>query len=1047
MKTGLYLQRYAAGRRDSLLLMDAQTFNANLSNWQWSPARRYGNSIILGLDNSDILYQINLDKRLVKPLPVPEGTRVQSLHSLKTDDAVLVSFRDGHELLLRLYKDKPDGSLDYREWRFMANRLVEEYKTVILSISSNSFYIVFNDGWTNRTEDHLFLKIVDEEVLSIEYPDLFANPRLSEDVSFQLKDNSFAVYKHDHDAKLVDVTMINLNSGQNNNFSIPAAKGSYVMFIFSNDHYAFYRSDDRLWRFDHENKSAIEHDIQRLSSKYGPSSYLANEEPLVVWIDGSKDGGAILTEAEEGSLKLMHSYEESARRLGYSKTQHRYYYWTQAASSKQVYSVDLKSGKRSLVFNTNEKSKLGMRDNYLFDLSTEKLLRYQGDKIELSAQKPAIIDSLRAWTMGDKEYFDKLFEDFSFTVLSNGHMWHSGQSYQLSNDLDIDIALGLNQKHVSSAKLRIDGERTFLELPDFMYDPAKDTITMFPKVIRMWEIDSVPWLLYYEGNFPGPLKLGRLQNSEIVPIEVQPSINMDENDVGRVYLYEDSEYPMVFIKDTLYYRYQNAWQEKIFPKGQIGWYPIVKRHQADIWISSTGGLLKFSPNTGMVNKLDLGIGLIDYNANIWFKDEHLYIKAENRIYKVNIASTAAKVMIPWFSSGKHRHLLSSNPRLKYYQNNIRIPIEIFNEAYPEKCQIKYRLHGYDEDYQIRPYSSDLEYRKLKPGRYSIEVVAVTPEGLPTEPLLFSFRVQPPLWANYYAYVLYLLLFLALLYAIHKKRTQALLRQKVILEDKVKERTAELVEEKQKMTESLEYASLIQSSILPLDSEFRELIPDYFVIYRPRDIVSGDFYWLHRDVDCFYLALIDCTGHGVPGALIAVTVNSILNYLVKERKLKEPREILSMAHREIGKFLHQQSSLNQQDGFEIALMQVFPASRKICYAGAKRPPYVYSEGKMLKIPATRNAIGGLKWHQELEFSSTSFSYQSKTKLYLFTDGIVDQPHPAYGRKLGSARWLELLSENATMPIAEQEQSINNLLQQMLEYSDQRDDITIIGLELP
>jgi len=102
---------------------------------------------------------------------------------------------------------------------------------------------------------------------------------------------------------------------------------------------------------------------------------------------------------------------------------------------------------------------------------------------------------------------------------------------------------------------------------------------------------------------------------------------------------------------------------------------------------------------------------------------------------------------------------------------------------------------------------------------------------------------------------------------------------------------------------------------------------------------------------------------------------------------------------------------------------------------------------LKIPANRYAIGGLKWHEKLLFTSTTFSYQPQTRLYLFSDGIVDQPHPAYGRKLGSARWLELLCENATMPIAEQEQSIINLLQQMLEYSDQRDDITIIGLELP
>ncbi|HPF09758.1 MAG TPA: SpoIIE family protein phosphatase, partial [Candidatus Cloacimonadota bacterium] len=369
------------------------------------------------------------------------------------------------------------------------------------------------------------------------------------------------------------------------------------------------------------------------------------------------------------------------------------------------------------------------------------------------------------------------------------------------------------------------------------------------------------------------------------------------------------------------------------------------------------------------------------------------------------------------------------------------------ETYPEKCQIKYKLQGYDESWQHRPYNSMLEYRKLKPGKYSFELLAITPDGSETKPVVFSFRIVPPLWANTYAYMLYVLLIVGSIYALFRYRTRALALQKLALEDTVALRTSELREKQESMMQSIEYASLIQSSILPLEAELHSVIPRHFIIFRPRDGVSGDFYWLHQEEGHFYLALIDCTGHGVPGALIAVTVNSILNSLVKDRGIKEPKDILTLAHQEIGRLLHQQSSYNQQDGFEIALLRVEPDLRKICFAGAKRPLYLYSEDKLLKISANRYAIGGLKWHEKLLFTSTTFSYQPQTRLYLFSDGIVDQPHPAYGRKLGSARWLELLSENAKMPIAEQEQSINNLLQQMLEYSDQRDDITIIGLELP
>jgi serine phosphatase RsbU (regulator of sigma subunit) len=365
-----------------------------------------------------------------------------------------------------------------------------------------------------------------------------------------------------------------------------------------------------------------------------------------------------------------------------------------------------------------------------------------------------------------------------------------------------------------------------------------------------------------------------------------------------------------------------------------------------------------------------------------------------------------------------------------------------------KCRIKYRLVGYDRDYQIRAYTPYLEFRKLKPGRYSLDLAAYSPEGYYSEGKgLVSFRITPPLWANIYAYLLYLLLISGSIYALFRYRTRALALQKLALEDTVALRTQELREKQDSMMQSIEKASLIQSSILPLPGDLEELLPQRFIIFKPRDGVSGDFYWLHQEAESFYLALVDCTGHGVPGALIAVMGNSILISLVKDRGISEPKDILTLAHREIGKFLHQQSSLNQQDGFEIALMQVFPEVRKICFAGAKRPLYVYHEGKMLKIPAERNAIGGLKWHQELMFSSTTFAYRSNTRLYLFTDGIVDQPHPAYGRKLGSKRWLELLTENAGMPMQNQAMVIENTLQQMLEYSDQRDDISIIGVELP
>jgi len=261
----------------------------------------------------------------------------------------------------------------------------------------------------------------------------------------------------------------------------------------------------------------------------------------------------------------------------------------------------------------------------------------------------------------------------------------------------------------------------------------------------------------------------------------------------------------------------------------------------------------------------------------------------------------------------------------------------------------------------------------------------------------------------------------------------------------------LTEEKMKMVKSIEYASLIQRSILPQESEIAAHFRDYFIHWKPRDIVGGDFYWMHvSEAGEILFALIDCTGHGVPGALLSMTVNSILHNLVKDMGLSQPSVILSRIHQEIGAALHQKSEHTQQDGIEMALVKINPATRILEYAGGGLNLLHYrpAERQWRVIAGERYGLGGLKWHRELVFSGQSFALSAYDTIYLCTDGIIDQNMQDEGKskRLGSARWQEFLSGIAELPIPQQKERIELFIGQLLQAGEQRDDISVIGLQL-
>lgn len=267
-----------------------------------------------------------------------------------------------------------------------------------------------------------------------------------------------------------------------------------------------------------------------------------------------------------------------------------------------------------------------------------------------------------------------------------------------------------------------------------------------------------------------------------------------------------------------------------------------------------------------------------------------------------------------------------------------------------------------------------------------------------------------------------------------------------------EKNTQLEAEKQRIMESIQYASLIQKSILPQSSDLDAVFPQWQILWKPRDIVGGDIYWLYQipDTRDYLFAVVDCTGHGVPGALMSVAASSALDRIVKDHKLWEPAQILMALHQHIGMALHQKSEKSMQDGMDISLLRYEPEKRKLSFAGAKQQLLIFDhQSQSLSLYAgTKHSIGGLRWRESIEYAQEEISLPASSTLYMFTDGIVDQVTKNDQGKLcrfGSKAWQGFLQQIAMEDLPSQKAKLEILISEMLELDDQRDDICVAILQ--
>ncbi len=267
-----------------------------------------------------------------------------------------------------------------------------------------------------------------------------------------------------------------------------------------------------------------------------------------------------------------------------------------------------------------------------------------------------------------------------------------------------------------------------------------------------------------------------------------------------------------------------------------------------------------------------------------------------------------------------------------------------------------------------------------------------------------------------------------------KDNQIINRQKILVEKKQKE-----------VVSSIHYAQQIQKALLASDSLLGKYLPEYFVLYRPKDIVSGDFYWGTAKDNRFYLAVCDSTGHGVPGAFMSLLNISFMNEAITEKNIMKPNEVLNHTRKRLIEKVSQDGSQDGMDGTLISLPVNSLANGELIYSGAYNAPLIIRDGKIIELPVDKLPVGASP-KDYISFTASTFNLQKGDIIYAFTDGYADQFGGPKGKKFKYRQFTETLLATAKLTMEEQKKKLEEILDEWKGLMEQVDDILVIGVRV-
>ncbi|MDG1476054.1 MAG: two-component regulator propeller domain-containing protein [Vicingaceae bacterium] len=500
-------------------------------------------------------------------------------------------------------------------------------------------------------------------------------------------------------------------------------------------------------------------------------------------------------------------------------------------------------------------------------------------------------------------------------------------------------------------------------------------------------------------------------------------------------------------------------------------YDIVKIKN-NIWVSTNYGIGRYSIENKTITSFDYDDGLQNNEFNqgaLYHNAETIYAggingfnifnpqEIEIETKKTNTIITSLKVM-----GNEYKTPISYTDTINLHYSSNFLGFQFSHLDYSGKIIYRCKLEGFDKEWVQLNERNFINYTNLPAGEYSLKFQGKRSGNWDNNFSTLFITIPPPFWKTIWFYILAAILILLLLYSFYILKQKNLLRKNVELENQVKKRTQEIEQKNKSLEEqkrevetqkelaeakhneiqaSISYAKRIQSAILPPLKVFKSHLPNSFILYKPKAIVAGDFYWLEQQGGRTLFAAADCTGHGVPGAMVSVVCNNALNRSVREYQLTTPGEILNKS-REIVIEEFEKADEDVKDGMDIALCSI--EGNKLLYAGAHNPLWIIRNGVVLETKANKQPIG--QFRRSDPFTTHAFDLQKGDTIYLFSDGYKDQFGGEKGKKFKTKGFRELLISVQNKTMEEQKTFINDVFEKWKGDLEQIDDVCIIGVRI-
>ncbi len=497
-------------------------------------------------------------------------------------------------------------------------------------------------------------------------------------------------------------------------------------------------------------------------------------------------------------------------------------------------------------------------------------------------------------------------------------------------------------------------------------------------------------------------------------------------------------------------------------------YTIIEDNNRNLWMSTNRGIIKFNPYTEEVTNFSLEDNLQGYEFNIGaaFKDsrDELFwggVKGLNSLKLTDLEKNtySPKPIITHFykhtKTGTVEIFLDSDKtvNLPFKENSFDIRFAVPEYSFPAKNRFKYRIKESDSEWTNLGYNNFINFFQLAPGTYTFQVIGANSDNIWNfNPTTVIINISTPWRLSTAAYILYVLIFLSvigigfLIYNKEIRKENRILHEKQIVAKEVEKQKELLAVKNNSISESMHYASGIINALLPTNEQIKKIIPDSFVLFMSKDIVSGDFYWFEETEDKIFAAAVDCTGHGVPGAFMSIIGLDLLRNIT-ESGVNTPSKILDHLNRGIySMFRNEEQGHKLKDGMDMSIIAIHKHKNIIEFAGAMNQMYFIRDDKITEIKGDRFSISPINYLTYGSFTNHIINVENNDMIYLFSDGYVDQFGGPDDKKFKYRRFRHMLLNNYEKPLDEQKDILRRVINTWRGVQEQIDDILVIGIRI-